>query len=202
MRHKVIVIVGPHKGDRIISDLCSRHHEVYLFEPMPEAAKWLAKYNDDPLIHVIEAACGSTAGRQPMNIYNRGLSSSLGVCTAQARDAFAEANLALAGTFEVEVVNLFDYLRDKGLDGFETLLTDAQGMDLEILKTLSPWLSERKIRTIICEADSDGFRHYDGLPSNNESDFHDFMASFPWYRCTTPLKRPKYNPDLSWELVP
>tara|TARA_R110000868_G_scaffold293213_1_gene553723 strand:+ start:1208 stop:1819 length:612 start_codon:yes stop_codon:yes gene_type:complete len=199
MSIKRIVVVGPNMGDNMIRDLCDEHHEIYFFEPMPDAAKWLKEHNDHPTIHVIQAACGAENGAATMNVYNNGLSTSFGVCTTQAQAAYTGVDLELQGTIEVEVLNAYDYLIGLGIDEVETFMTDAQGMDLEILRTMEPWLASRKIRTIICEADHDQFRHYHGVPRNNVADFIKFMAQFPWYRFGEYDGR-RCNPDLKWQL--
>jgi hypothetical protein len=135
-----------------------------------------------------------------MNLYNNGLSSSLGVCTDQARELYTGHDLTHAGTLEVDVVNLYEYLTGCGLEAITTLHTDAQGMDLAILKTMTPWLESRRIRSIICEADHNLFRHYDYLPSNQVADFDNFMQAFPWYRRVDDQTSEIASPNLKWNL--
>ena len=177
--------------------LCDGHEEIWFFEPMPDAANWLAENNQDPRIYVIQAACGTKSQRRTMTVYNGGLSSSFGVCTEQARRCYSNHNLLAEGEIVVDVVNVYEYLTAIGIDELETLATDAQGMDLEILKTVSPWLKDGKIGTVICEADRDGFRHYDEVPPNNVADFHEFMTGFPAYEFAGHTDA-MFNPDLMW----
>ena len=200
MSHRIAVIIGPNKGDCEMQSQIGGHHEYYLFEPMPDAAQWLSDNNSDSMVHVVQAACGIHTGRSTMNMYNNGLSSSLGICTDQAREVYAGYDLTHAGTLEVDVVNVYEYLTGCGVNEITTLLTDAQGMDLVILKTMSPWLQSRRIQTIICEADNDVFRHYDDLPSNRVSDFDAFMQAFPWYRRVDDYQPEIANPNLKWIL--
>jgi FkbM family methyltransferase len=196
---KRIAVVGPNKGDADLQAVCDLHQEMFLFEPMPDAAEWLVRNNADSAIHVIQAACGVSAGHSKMNVYNNGLSTSFGVCTVQAAECYSGHDLTLQGVIDVNVVNLYEYFTQRGIDGLETLLTDAQGMDLTILKTVTPWLQQGKLRTIICEADQEGFSHYDGLPPNNTSDFHAFMSQFPKY-VFQGYTAAKFNPDMTWVL--
>jgi FkbM family methyltransferase len=198
--HRIAVIIGPNKGDRDMGRHVSNHDEYYCFEPMPDAAQWLSEKNQHPMIHVIEAACGIQTGRATMNMYNNGLSSSLGVCTEQAREVYAGCDLTHAGTLDVDVVNAYEYLTECGVKEITTLLTDAQGMDLAILKTMAPWLESKRIQVIICEADNNAFRHYDDLPSNQVADFDEFMHAFPWYRRVDDYPPDTANPNLKWNL--
>ena len=197
---RIAVIIGPNKGDRDMEGQVGGHDEYYFFEPMPDAAQWLSENNPDPLIHVVEAACGVYSGRATMNMYNNGLSSSLGVCTDQARELYSRHDLTHAGTLEVDVVNVYEYLTGCGVNEITTLLTDAQGMDLAILKTMTPWLESRRIQSITCEADGNLFRHYDELPSNQVADFDDFMQAFPWYHRVDAQTSETGSLNLKWIL--
>lgn len=196
-----IVIVGPNRGDYKIARLCAQHTEAWLIEPMPDAVAWHRMHNQCDNVHVVQAACGVTPGRSVMTLYNGGLSSSLGRCTAQAREVFSDYDLDPQGTIEVDVINLAEYLESQGVTAIRTLMIDAQGMDLGILGTMRQWLAERRIKTIICEVDHDCFRHYDDTPPNNRSAFMEFMAQYPWYEYQhNPADDNKAQADLCWIL--
>lgn len=198
---KTLVIVGPNKGDSTIQELGKNHHEAWLFEPMPDAAEWLRANNNCQQVHIIQAACGLVNGTAKMTIYNGGLSSSLGECTQQARETYSQFDLSAQGEIEVDVVNLSEFLEANGVSEIETLLIDAQGMDLAILGTMQKWLESGRIKTVICEADQDGFRHYNNLPDNSVSGFMAFMSKFQ-YRFNSELTNLTLcQPDLRWDLI-
>ncbi len=83
----------------------------------------------------------------------------------------------------------------------ETLVIDAQGMDLTIIKTIRPYLERKEIKTLIHEIDCDGFRHYDGLPENNFSAAVAFMESVGGYSMEPVPEIQPVNFDLAWRLT-
>lgn len=199
---KTLVVIGPNYGDAQIAKLCQEHSEVYFFEPLPEVCRWLRTMNyGNPAVHVIEAACGAAEGFAVLRRYNEdGLSSSLGETTDEAKRLYANADLSLQGTIRVDVINACEWLQDRGRFGIETLLVDAQGMDLTILKTFAGWLERSMIRMIQCEADGDGATMYFGIGDNSEAGFDEFMATFPQYQKTKRVGCVTWNPDIQWRL--
>lgn len=200
---KIFVCVGPNRGDREMVKLMHGHDLFIMFEPLPEAAAWLRDHNRhaEQWFHVIEAACGEHAGRATLNVYNfDGVSSSLGKCTDQARQLYSGADLSGQHQIEVDVINLREWLDDHQVEHIQTLLIDAQGMDLAILKTIEPYLRERRIDRIVHEIDGDGFRHYDGLPDNSFSAAIEFFDSVGNYEMEEMPDGNSWNFDVSWRL--
>lgn len=203
MSEKVFVCVGPNCGDREMLQLMRGHTKFYMFEPLPEAAEYLRRHNQNvsDIFHVIQAACGETEGVFPLTVYNDdGVSSSLGKCTAQAQEMYAHADLNAKGTVDVQVINLCSFLQWAGVQQIETLMIDAQGMDLTILKTMQPYFERRAVRRVIHEIDADGFKHYDGLPDNSLSGALAYMGSFGAYESSKVPNRNEFNFDLEWRL--
>ena len=201
---RVFVCVGPNRGCSETLRLIQGHDRFFMFEPLPDAAKWLRDHNAElsDVFHVVEAACGVEEGKATMRIYNDyGASSSLGVCTEQARDKYSQADLSERGQIKVDVVNLCNFLTWFGIQQIETLVTDAQGMDLAILKTMEPYLRRRAIRRIVHEIDADGFRHYEGLPDNSLSGAIAYMEQFGCYQPSRLPDRNDFNFDMEWRLV-
>ena len=200
---KIFVCVGPNRGDREMAAMMNGHNRFYMFEPLPEAAAWLRENNRQAAqwFHVIEAACGEHAGKATLTVYNaNGVSSSLGKCTDQARDRYSAVDLSEQSEIEVDVINLREWLEEHGIDQLETLLIDAQGMDLAILRTLEPYLREQRIRRIIHETDGEGFRHYDGLPDNSLAATVSFFDEIGHYQMATVPARNTWNFDVEWRL--
>lgn len=186
-----------------MAKLMAGHDLFIMFEPLPEAAQWLRDHNRhaSQWFHVIEAACGVRSGRAVLNIYNSGgASSSLGICTEQAQERYSNHNLECQGQVEVDVVNLYDWLTENRIEHVETLMIDAQGMDLAILETIRPYLQERRIQRIVHECDGEGFRHYDGLPDNSFAGSKAFFADVGGYELV-PMFGNTWNFDVQWRLV-
>jgi FkbM family methyltransferase len=199
---KTFVCVGPNRGDCKMADMLFGHDQFYFFEPMPDAAAWLRKSNEHAkdLFHVVEAACGEQPGRAKFRCYNDGLSSSLGVCTKQAVEHFTKYDMSLQDEIEVDVINLGEWLDECRIGPIETLMIDAQGMDLTIMKTIRPYLERKEIKTLIHEIDCDGFRHYEGLPDNSFSAAVEFMESVGGYRMDDLPEVHPVNFDVTWRV--
>lgn len=203
MSERVFVCVGPNRGDRAMLELMQGHDRFYLFEPLPDAAEYLRKHNAhlSDIFHVVQAACGEVEGTQKLTVYNHcGVSSSLGVCTEQARQMYPQADLTARESIDVQVINLCSFLEWAGVQRVETLMTDAQGMDLTILKTMRPFFERRSVRRVIHEIDVDGFKHYSGLPDNSLSGAVQYMEQFGGYHPYRMPDRNNFNFDLEWRL--
>jgi FkbM family methyltransferase len=203
MSERHFVCVGPNRGDPEMLQLLQGHSRFWMFEPLPDAAAWLREKNANiaDVFHVIEAACGPATCRAKLRQYNTcGVSSSLGVCTEQARQFYPQADLTEQGEIEVQVINLCEFLEHAGVKQIQTLVTDAQGMDLAILKTMEPYFRRRAVQRVIHETDADGFRHYDGLPDNSLSGAVAYMEQFGCYRPSRMPDRNNFNFDLDWRL--
>lgn len=201
---KVFVCVGPNTGDVEMAKLVVGHDRFYFFEPLPEAAAWLREHNKRSAdqVHVIEAACGTEDGEAVLTVYNkRGESSSLGKCSKQATEAFSGVDWKEYGQVPVKVVNLCNFMQYVGCEQIETLLIDAQGMDLAILKTMQPYLERRAVRRVIHEIDANGFQHYDGLPDNSIFGAIAFMERIGGYAMRRIPDRNSLNFDLEWNLI-
>lgn len=194
-----LAFVGCNVGqdvDRAVSE----HDVCWLFEPLPDLAvelfrKYASKDYRNKSIRVINAACYIEAGKRPFNLYNvNGLSSSLGTITDAAVAAYSKFDLSLIDTIEVNCTVLSDYL-PMWLD---TLIIDAQGADLDILRTVEAWLDSGRIGTIQIECDGDEFRNYDGLGDNSQASLLAYMERFP-YSATKVPNKVKHNPD--WVFV-
>lgn len=203
MSQRHFVCVGPNRGGADMMELVQGHNRFWMFEPLPEAAAWLREKNAHAaeVFHVVEAACGETTSRAMLRKYNTGgVSSSLGVCTEQAREMYSQADLSQQGEVEVQVINLCEFLQWAGVHQIQTLVTDAQGMDLAILKTMEPYFRRRAVHRVIHETDADGFRHYDGLPDNSLSGAIAYMEQFECYRPSRMPDRNDFNFDMEWRL--
>jgi hypothetical protein len=75
-------------------------------------------------------------------------------------------------TIKVPCVNLLGFLRKLNIDYIDDYISDIQGLDLEVLKTLRPMIEARQIGSIKCEVTKDTYRNiYHDLPDNSESGF-------------------------------
>jgi FkbM family methyltransferase len=182
---RTLVFVGTNDTFDVIG-LTRQFECAYLFEPIADVAQRLRyKLRRHPNATVIAAACGTEEGVQDFNIINeQGLSSSFGIPTVQAKQHYAMADLSVADTVQVPVIHLGKALRRFSITTIDHLRIDAQGMDLEILKTVEPWLKRHDIKTARTEADAPGFQHYEGMENGTEAQLgymgqFDYLARVP-----------------------
>lgn len=85
--------------------------------------------------------------------------------------------LRMQQTIKVPCVNLMDFLAEHGIDHIDHYVSDIQGMDLTVLKTLAPMIEQGRITAITSEVAKDGRRNiYGSLPSNEFKDFQVFLG--------------------------
>lgn len=199
----LFVCVGPNRGDSNLAKLLAGHDRFIMFEPHPEAAAWLRDRNAAAAdrFHVVEAACSLAWGQQQLHLYNtNGVSSSLGRCTSQIQDLYQHVDLSHQGSILVQTVHLGEWLEMHAIETIKTLVIDAQGMDLAILKTLEPYLRRRAIARIIHEVDADGVQSYDLNFDNSYSAAVAFMESIGGYTHGRMPHCNNWNFDIEWIL--
>jgi len=77
----------------------------------------------------------------------------------------------------VPTINLYDFCVRNNISQIDTLLTDLQGIDFTVLKTLTKFIQEGKIREIQCEVEPDGSpARYLGIPRGQMKDFNALLA--------------------------
>jgi len=155
------------------------YESCYCFEPNPERFRRLhKKYNKYPHVHLFNVAVAQHNGEIEFNISNNnGASSSIGNFHKEW-DGFKSGNVEMIKSIRVPCINLLDFCKQHSIGHIEDYISDIQGMDLEVLKTMKPMIEDKKIRTITCEVTKDGMHNiYSDLPSNSESGFFDLLRN-------------------------
>jgi FkbM family methyltransferase len=197
-----LVYLGAHKGGGLAT-VVGAFDRVVAFEADPRYCQVLRRRF--PGIEVVHAAVCERAGPIAFNVAsNAGASSSLGV--------FDEAWLAprtdvitMTRTINVPGVNLLDFCREHRIDQIDSYVSDLQGMDFTVLKTMAPLLREQHIGLIQCETTKDGrYNIYKDLPSNELGQFRSLLAPFGYAlvgRGWSNLQRGVFSdvPDDWWE---
>ena len=105
--------------------------------------------------------------------------------------------LAAQKKIKVPTVNLYDFCIDNGIDEIDTLITDLQGIDFTVLKTLTEFIKKGKIREIQCEVEPDDSpTRYIGIPPSKLKDFKKLLSGnydLLWIDPLTP-------PEDAWEM--
>jgi FkbM family methyltransferase len=158
----LLVWVGPNTTPDVAA-LVSHFDCAILFEPGRD--EYLELCNQFPKqegVEIVNAGCGLDVGDFEFTHYNHGLSSSFARVTDDARKAWAHADWSGERTTIARMVNLGDWLRTRGIETIHKLVIDAQGFDLDILRTIqSPYLEKQFVKELVVEGDIHTFNHYE-----------------------------------------
>ena len=169
-RKGTLVYVGMHRGGGF-EQIFRRYKRCYGFEANPELFKTLEeKFGDCPGVKLFNVAVADHDGELEFNISsNDGESSSIGHFS-EDWNHFKSGDIAMTSTITVPCINLCRFLRDEKVRVIDDYVSDIQGFDLEVLKTLKPLLDAKKIHSITCEVAKDTNIYHD-LPDNSEEGF-------------------------------
>ena len=149
-----LVYVGANVGSTLWT-IFDKYDSVYVFEPDPEMFSELKKrFNQFEWVTLVNAACSEKKGKAQFFITPNRVSSSLSVVSTSTHDEnhpqrdFKE--------IEVDTINLSEYLTEEGVEYIDYYLSDAQGSDLNILKTLKPFIDDKKIGEMYIETHGNG----------------------------------------------
>lgn len=176
-RHGVLVYVGLHKGGGL-EGVFHQYKEVHGFEANPDLYEIVRhRHRRHPWVHIHNLAVATHDGEIEFHISsNDGASSSIGHFDERWED-FRSGQVQVARTIRVRCVNLCRFLDERGITFLDEYISDIQGMDLAVLKTLKPLLDARRIGAITCEVAKDRNRNiYKDLPDNNESGFQALLG--------------------------
>lgn len=175
-RKTVLVYLGLHRGANFDS-LFRKYDECYGFEANPALFAILqTKYGKYPNVHLSNVAVADRDGFVEFNISsNDGASSSIGHFDEQWEN-FKSGSVRMEKTITVPSINLYTYLKQRNVDYIDNYVSDLQGMDLQVLRTLKPLIEAKRIGTISCEVTKDDKRNiYSDLPDNNETGFYELL---------------------------
>jgi FkbM family methyltransferase len=155
------------------------YEKCYGFEANPERFKKLErKYGGYSYIKLYNVAVASYDGEITFNISsnNNGASSSIGNFNAGWNQEYEGEKIEMVKSITVPCINLNNFCNKNGISFIDDYVSDIQGMDLEVLKTLKPMIDNKMIGTITCEVTKNEVGNvYSDLPDNSESGFSDLL---------------------------
>ena len=161
-----LVYVGANTGDSLWH-IFNQYDNVYAFEPDPEIFEVLnKKFGQFEWVTLVNAACGQEKGTAKFYVTPNRVSSSMSIVSTSTHDE--DHPQRKYREIEVDVINLYEYLIGEGVDYIDYYVSDAQGSDLNILKTITNFVNEKKINQLYIETHGNGLYLYDGL--NNQFD--------------------------------
>ena len=169
-----LIYLGMHKGNGF--DKIFRKYAVcYGFEANPDLYQYLKeKYAGQKRVKIIHAAVAEKSGFIKFHVSNYDGSSSTSDFDENQKHA---SGIHLEKTIEVPAINLMDFFQENKIDFIEEYISDIQGYDLAVLKTIEPFIRNRKIASITCETTKDGRSNlYKDMPDNSESGFKAFLS--------------------------
>lgn len=173
---KVLVYAGVHRGHSF--NLVFLDYETcYGFEANPDLFLELQKqYAKFPHVKLFNCAVTDYDGEVEFNISNNdGASSSVG----DFKDDFSKAqagHLKMVRKIKVPCINLYNFLQRNGVAFIDDYISDIQGMDLTVLKTLKPFIDAGKIGSISCEVTKNEKKNIYNLPDNSEIGFQSLLG--------------------------
>ncbi len=178
-RKGTLIIIGMEPGGTF--SLMHRGFEkCYGFEAHPERFQKLEKkYKNNRKIELYNVAVAREDGEVSFNISNNnnGASSSIGNFDEKWNKEHRSQKVKMVKTITVPCINLYNFCKKKNINVIDEYVSDIQGMDLEVLKTLEPMIKEKRIYAITCEVTKDERKNiYVNLPDNSESGFHKLLS--------------------------
>jgi len=201
MYPKVLVYCGVHRC-AVFDRLVRRFDVAYGFEAIPELAEEARqRYEKMRNVHITHAAVTQEPGPVSFNIHDPVGASSIGRLSDEYRTItknqfYAQCEVTVPG------INLGDFLRERNIELIDLYVSDIQGMDFAVLKTLKPYLHEKRIKKLVCETerDSHDFESYDGLPSNRQSLFERLLERDYKIVRRQNVGAPWAHQDTTWRL--
>ena len=174
----VLVYVGAHVGNSLQNHVNS-YDEVYAFEANPNFCEYLkSRFQDNKNVTIINAAiCEKHNDFIDFNISkNNGDSSS--ILKANKESVLFDL-IESNQTIKVPTINLKNFLEEKKINHIKTYISDTQGYDLIILKTLKPLIDNRMIEEIQCEVEKNEkpsiYVNENTETQNKEKNFDEFL---------------------------
>lgn len=175
------------------------------FEANPSLAKSAKeRYRRTKNARIIGSALAEDEGTVELNLYRSHVCGSLGKIASWRKLKLKRS--PFKKTIQVESVNLELWCRRQKIDYIDFLVTDLEGMDYTVLKTMLPFLVEGRVKKIQCEVESDAHEEdaYVGLDAGRMSKFQSLLlplgykvVSENWRNKRTGA--PRTFTDVTWE---
>jgi len=170
----ILLFIGMEPGG-VFSLMHRGYEKCYGLEAYPERFEKLQKkYRNNPRIHLFNAAAAGYDGEITFNISsnNDGASSSIGSFKKEWGQEYKGEKIEMIRSITVLCINLYNFCKKHHIDFIDEYVSDIQGMDLEVLKTLKPMIDKKQIGRITCEVTKNEKGNvYNDLPDNSENGF-------------------------------
>lgn len=179
-RKGTLVFIGAESGG-MFSLMHRGFEKSFVFEANPYRFEGLKKkFGNDPHIELHHVAVADRDGEIQFHISNNnnGASSSIGTFKEEWSEKYRNRKIEMVETVTVRCINLSVFLKHRNIAFVDEYVSDIQGMDLTVLKTMKTWINQKRIGAITCEVAKDGYENvYRDLPPNNRSGFEQLLAA-------------------------
>jgi FkbM family methyltransferase len=171
-----LIYIGTNEGFGL-EEYIDLYDKVYAFEPDPEMFdKLVTKFGNKEHVVFVNAACSDTAETKTLYVTENRHSTSLSDLSDYSLTYGFSGGKSSFKTFEVNCINLYDYFLENNIDYVDTLITDCQGSDLSIIKTIESYITDKKIGELFCETHGSSVELYSGL-NNQFGGFKEILSS-------------------------
>lgn len=178
--HKTLVYCGVNNGDGLVS-LMPFYDSIYAFDANSDKIEICKRrFGHENKVKFINAALHETDNEE-IKFYiteKWDAASSIGKLNENYFHVLSktsplyEANIKNLKEIKVRTINLGNFLKKEGVEQIDYLLTDLQGYDFSVLKTVSDFIEKKKIKNITCEVEENNSEQvYVGIPSNKKKLF-------------------------------
>ena len=137
---------------------------VYAFEPNLHAASRIMGCLRNLVVLPIAIAAHDGSATLQLNSYEQS-SSLLPLDEEGAKHWISDAEAKVVGAMTVPTMRLDTFMNETGIDHVDYLKVDAQGLDLEVVKSAGDRL--RDIAKVQLEATTSSYRQYEGAPEKS-----------------------------------
>lgn len=174
-KKKDVLLMAGLDPDGELNIIHAGYKQCYCFEANPERYKKLKnKFRTYPNVKIYNAAAAEKDGEISFNISSNsgGASSSAGNFKEEWKQTQTINNIRMIRSITVPSVNLYNFCKTNNIEHIDDYISDIQGMDFQVLKTLKPMIDKKKIGSIRCEVTKNEFGNvYHDLPDNSFDSF-------------------------------
>ena len=210
---RILLYLGGSDGYGIANILkCNNYHqftEMHIFEAQKESYEKLKQmFGNIQNIYVNFGAVVPEKGSNfvKFNICDKNGSSSLGTFDPSWENFKCDDGLKMVDCRIVPAIYLPDYCDAHNIREIDTYISDLQGSDLAVLRSMKPFIYEKRIRQLQCEVTKNGKRNiYKDLENNELQSFEEFLgtnyklSSIGWVCGILPLGIFFSIPENWWE---
>jgi FkbM family methyltransferase len=155
-----LVYVGTNVGNSLW-EIFDKYDSVYAFEADPEIFIQLnRRFKQFEWVTLVNAACSEFDGEQDFYVTPNRVSSSLADASSYEKESGCPEILK---KITVKTINLGKYLKDNNVKYIDYYLSDIQGSDLNVLKTIKDFIDSKNIGELFLETHGNKIFIYDNL---------------------------------------